>query len=282
MGSAMVKLESGPAWGDRLYYGVICIVIIGLGLWFIRDHYYGYPNKNRSEAAKIMKRELGIEQDPQQLRTDLTKHDFEAFQDARKASVEPTTITQLHEALGEPIHIKQEAAAGSSTHYFASLYGLATVPIRDGRVDVEAMGWQKWSKTKSEIDQQFYFAFIPFAVALLFGYYFIRAATLRASMDEEGLTYGGVRIPFAQMKSLRDYNPKGWIDLYYSPDGGSERKLRIDNQKIAKFSEIIDGICAAKGFENELAEHEAQQAAEDPDDESSAEDQSPEDDRASN
>lgn len=275
LGYAMTRLESGPAWGDRLYNGGICVGVFLFGMYFIYDHYIGYPSQNRREAAKVLKGQLGQDVDTETLRTDLSKSVFDAFQDARKSSPDPTSVAQLQEALGEPIHTKPESAAGSAMYYFASLYGLAEVPVRDARVDVEGMIWKKWKHTKDEIEQQFLFAFIPFAMALLFFYFFMKAALLRASMDDEALTYGGIRIPYERMTALKDYNPKGWIDLYYKVDEETERKLRIDNQKIAAFRPIIDMICEKTGFENELAQHEERMAAEDDEAFSGSDDQDP-------
>ena len=75
------------------------------------------------------------------------------------------------------------------------------------------------------------------------------------------MTYGNERIAFADMVSLRDYNRKGWVDLYYRA-GSQEKRLRIDNQKIAKFDEIIELICRKCGFENPVkAYHEAREAS---------------------
>lgn len=256
----MARLESGPAWGDRLYNGGVCLAVFLFGMYFIYDHYIGYPNQNRAEAVKVLNGLTSSEIDPESLRTDLTKPDYEVFKEDRKQSAEATTVGQLHEALGEPTHIKQELEAGSSMHYFASLYGMATVPIRDGRVDVIGMDWQKWKHTKHDIEGQFVWAFLPFTVALYFFYLFIRASLLRAVLDDEGLNYGGVKVPFDRMTALKDYSPKGWIDLHFDDEANTHRKLRIDNQKIAAFRPLVDAICEVKGFENEVAIHEEKMA----------------------
>ena len=258
----MTRLESGPAWGHRLYNGGICIGLFLFGLYFIYDHYVGYPAKNQAESERILKGQLGLDIDPATLGTDLTKPVFDQFKAERQNSSEPTSLAQLTAALGEPVHTTPGSQASAPMYYFASQYGLAEVPVPDGRVDVVGMDWKPWAKTKDQIDQQFTFAFIPFGLSLLFGYFFLRAALLRATMDDEALTYGRVRVPYSSMTSLKDYNPKGWIDLYYQADEGSQRKLRIDNQKIAAFRPIIDTICEKTGFENELAQYEEHLAAE--------------------
>ena len=82
------------------------------------------------------------------------------------------------------------------------------------------------------------------------------------------MTYGGQQIAFADMVALRDYSPKGWIDLYYKSNG-QEKKLRIDNEKIAKFDEIVAALCDVKGWKNEVAAY-AQDKAEQESDEQAA------------
>ncbi len=81
--------------------------------------------------------------------------------------------------------------------------------------------------------------------------------TLRVVIDEEGMTYAAKRIPFEAMTALRDYNRKGWVDLYYRTDAGQKR-LRLDNQKVAKFDEIAEVICQAKNFENPITAYHKQ------------------------
>jgi len=84
------------------------------------------------------------------------------------------------------------------------------------------------------------------------------------TIDDEGMVYDGQRIAFADMVSLRDYSPKGWIDLYYRV-GEREKRLRLDNEKVLRFDEIVDALCKAKGFRNEVreyAEEKARQKAE--------------------
>jgi hypothetical protein len=122
--------------------------------------------------------------------------------------------------------------------------------------------WRPWYKSKAEIEQQFYWAILPALPALYFLWRLYKSLTLRAVVDDQGLTYGGVQIPFDKMFALRNYSPKGWIDLYYKDEEDQERKLRLDNEKILKFDEIVAAICQAKGFPNEVIAYRERKARE--------------------
>ena len=124
---------------------------------------------------------------------------------------------------------------------FVSKYGQAQVTISHGRVNPAQIGWESWKKSKEEIRLQLYCALVALAFALFMFTRVYRAATLRAVIDDEGMTYAKRRVPLENMVRLCDYSRKGWVDLYYR-HGSQERKLRIDNQKVRKFDEIIDTL----------------------------------------
>lgn len=238
-----MKLESGPAAYDRNYYLIFLILCLGLGGYFVYDFKIGYPNKNREHAQKQLTPLLGADYDVSTLPPEPTKP---MFTDLIKTK--PDNAAAIHEKLGDPLTVRP-SESGETVEYFVSLYGMGVVPVVAGKPSVEKANWITWNKTKEEIQLQFWCALICFAVALYVLSRVYRAATLRAVIDDEGLTYGPKRIAFASMSRLCDYSPKGWVDLYYQ-HGPQERKLRIDNQKIRKFHEIVDALCEAKGFED--------------------------------
>jgi hypothetical protein len=265
VGVGVMRLESGPAAYERNYYAIFLLLCLGLGGYFIYDYTIGYPNKNLEEAQKRLAR---LPEPPDRLDVDNlpgepTKPTFDALFQAG-----PTDPEVVHQQLGPPYHIFREGRR--TVEYFASRYGLATVTVIGGRVDPKGMKWTTWYKTKEEIRLQLYCALAACAFGLYVLYRVYRAATLHAVIDAEGLTYGTRRIPFDAMRRLCDYNRKGWVDLYYEV-GGQERRLRIDNQKIRKFDEIIDALCEAKGFDDprppveEDEQTEEASPAEDPD-----------------
>ncbi|MFO0839027.1 MAG: hypothetical protein U1D55_10925 [Phycisphaerae bacterium] len=240
-----MRLESGPASGDRNYFLGATVVCLGMAVWFLYDGLRGWPAANLEAAGQQLAQLEGKPVDSSNLPERPYKGDYDAL-----LAKSPKSLEDVRAALGDPIHSK-ETAVGETTSYFASRYGLATVPSIGGHVDAARMNWKTWHKSHDDVVGQIYWALIPLALALYTGFRLIRAVTLRVQIDETGMNYAGRQIAFDAMTALRDYSAKGWIDLYYR-DGAGERKLRIDNQKVKRFDEIIAALCAAKGFQNPL------------------------------
>ncbi|MCA9244839.1 MAG: hypothetical protein KDA32_12835 [Phycisphaerales bacterium] len=249
-----MQVESGPATGDRNYYAILTLFFAAFLVWFVKDGVVGWPSKNITEARKLLVQYPIPDSVVAALETDEVpvKPDFEG---AKKAKL--GTVREVRERLGQPD--KSVEADGLATDYYVSKYGLGTVQSRAGAVTV--IDWQTWYKTKEEINAQFTFAGICGVIMLLPLYRLVRAMMVRATVDDNGLTYCGNPIPFSEMTSLRDYNKKGWVDLYYDRDG-AERKLRLDNVKVAKFDEIIDALCQAKGYADPRKVRAAEEPAE--------------------
>lgn len=277
-----MRLESGPAKGDPIYFTFVCIVCLGLFGWFLYDWQIGYPRANLEKAtgslSTVLAKEAGeIQNIVRALPPKPTKQDFERFEKHVEQSIKEAKLVPASEVfatLGEPTHRQTSgtgAGAGKYYAYIASQYGMASVLIRDGNIAVqlgennqlkpERLAWQTWYKTEREVQRQAWFALIPLVLGLYFLPRMVRAYTLKVTIDDEGMIYAGRRIAFADMTALRDYSPKGWVDLYHTAEG-EEKKLRLDNQKVAKFDEIVEVICQEKGFKNLVKEHAEQKARE--------------------
>lgn len=235
-----MRLESGPAAYDRNFNVAVALLGVFLGSWFLYDHYVGYANKNRKTAEQWLIPKIGKENIPAQLPD---KPDEDEFN--RLRAQEPSDPSKIREAWGEPSHIV--AGGNEIWHYYPSKYGAAYFPIVNNRVDLKRMLWVGWDHSRDDIQMQFYLAFVGYVFALYFLRRVYKAATLRVIIDDEGLVYAGRRVPFASMTKFTNYSKKGWVDLFYE-QGGQERKIRFDNQKVRKFDEIIDELCRAKGF----------------------------------
>jgi len=244
-------LESGPARADRNWHILRAVLFLGFAAWFVMDGAIRWPAKNRAEAEKLLQvapfnGRVRFDELPE--RPD--KEDFD-----RLVKSSPNKPEQVHAAFGQP------TLTDGTDQYFLSRYGYAKVPVKGGLVRPQDMVWRNWAKTRAEIRAQFYWAIVPIIPGLYFLWRLYKAATLRVVIDEQGMTYDKLRIPFEKMVALRDYNPKGWIDLYYESDRG-QKKLRLDNEKVKLFDEIVAAICAAKGFVNEVQEYRQRQASE--------------------
>ena len=252
-----MRLESGPALYDRMYFLGFLILCIGLGGYFYYDYTIGYPAENIEQAHKVLQPLLGSSLDTTTFPERPTKNDFDAM-----FAAQPATTTELHAHAGfeQPLFTRQADTSNETVEYHVSQYGYAPIKVAGTRVVASSLVWNTWFKTKEEIQLQFWFAMACAAVGLFALHRFYRASTLRAMIDDEGMTYGSQRIPFTAMNSLQDYSRKGWVDLYYG-EGDQRKKLRIDNQKILKFDEIITALCEAKGFEDPRPPAEEEEAA---------------------
>ena len=254
-----MTLKSGPAAMDRIYWSVVTVACLAFAAYFFYDGKWGYLKKNRAEAAQRLPALIERSIDQVELGDSPTQADFEKLKadvQELKASGRAGTPEQVHQALGAPVH-KRHEGPGRTVEYFVSVYGYAAVAINNDRVNPGGLVWTKWNKTKEEIRYQYYWGLIPLVIGLYAALRAYRAMTLQVVIDEEGMAYAGQRIPFEAMVSLRDYNRKGWVDLYYRTDAGQKR-LRLDNQKVAKFDEIAEAICQAKDFENPITAYHRQ------------------------
>lgn len=238
-------LESGPASRDRNYNIIFALVLVAFSGYFYYDGKWGYISKNREDARRFLAsfapKDAAF---PDEFGPTPDEPDYR-----RLAQVAPITIDQVRDTLKMRAQYTARGPAGETTaEYFVSDYGVITVPVNGERVAGEVK-WQPWAKSRSEIEAQFYWALAPLVLAAVFVSRVIRNLRLRVTIDEQGMTYAGLRISVANMRRLAEYSPKGLASLYYvERDGGPERRLRLDDQKVQKFDEIIDVLCRLKGF----------------------------------
>jgi hypothetical protein len=256
-----MRLESGPAAYDRNYNLVILVVSVFLGAYFLYDFRIGYPKKNLEAARKALTPLLGAENIPETFSEFPTKPDITALKErlTELSKTQPIEAADVYDALGQPLIAVRSPDGSEVVEYYVSQYGRAQVPVVRNRITPERIQWMAWDKSKEEIRLQLYCALIAFVFGLYMFTRVYKAATLRVVIDDDGMAYGKRRIAFENMVRLCDYSRKGWVDLYYKL-GPQERKLRIDNQKVRKFDEIIDTLCDAKGFDDPRPAAEAAEA----------------------
>jgi hypothetical protein len=244
-----MRIETRSPRGEIIYWLVVSLIPIGLALYFLYDWKIGYYAQNRAEAQKqgyLAGAPEVVDQAMQ--RSSPTDREFKDLKNSN-----PTSSEQVRARFGEPL-LTRTTDTGLLEERYASRYGVATVLSRNGLIASDSgLTWTDWKHTQSDIQAQLYWT-IP---CLLFLIWPLRrlmlALTMKASLDDEKLVYRGRVIRYEDMTDLKDYNPKGWVDLYYRRDGEAEpAMLRLDNQKIDAFNEIVETIAARKGFVNPL------------------------------
>lgn len=246
----MTRVESGPAKFERYYFLLIALALLGWGGWAVYDGSTGWLAVNRAKArAKLIS--LVPEERKAEVRSAASfgpRPDEKLFEQVRSAN--DRSIEAVREKFGAPFYTR--SASDGLTDYFVSDYGMVSVPYSSIGLDPRRMTWEAWYKSADEIFEQYYWAAAVGLVALYPLTRFYQAATLRVVLDERTLTYGKLTIGLPEITAVRDYNRKGWVDVYYRA-AGAEQKLRLDNQKVAKFRELVELLCKLKGFPNPLA-----------------------------
>jgi hypothetical protein len=244
-----MRVESGPARADRNWFLLVLGICILFSAWFLYDGAIGYVKNNRKEARRQLTPLVGEQNIPAVLGERPTKPDFDRVVEQR--ITEPARVREalLGDPDAAPFHVTHENAR--RIEYYVSDYGQAIVPIAGNRVLAGEMTWTKWDKTREAVRGQFAWALIPILFGLYVAYRVYKAVTLRVVVDDGGVTYAGQRIPLEQITAVKDYNRKGWVDMYYRR-GAQQRRLRLDDHKIERFADIVTAICGAKGYQNPL------------------------------
>lgn len=232
-----MHIESGPASGDRNTWIVVIVVCLGLSAFFFYDWKVRYPSHNQELAEQHL---ASLENAPsvEELRSTPTEAEVEKLRQAQ-----PDSPAAYRDAFGPPTHIKP--GRDELIEQYISQYGVLTVRSRGDQL-IEA-AWTGWKHSKEDIDNQFWWGLLPLAAALFFLVKLFRLRAFRATVDDNGLTYGGRRVAFADMVEWRNYNPKGWISLVYR-EGGSEKRMRLDSFRVKLFDEVIAAISQKKGW----------------------------------
>lgn len=254
-------LESGPALKDRLYNTIFMIALVAYAGWCYYDGTYRYFDLNRAEAKKTLTPLVGEGNIPATLGRAITR-DTQTFLRTRIPALDSPRAIQDALAVA-PIHEKRSADGQLEAQYYVSDFGMITVPVTHDSVDPAKIEFQKWKYEPLDLTMQFGMMYLVLVVAALFGWRALNGTLLRATIDEQELRYGKKRIPIKSIKRLSDYSPKGLVTLVFEDAAGRLQKLRLDDQKILKFQEIIDVICNLRGFADPRKKADA-----DPEDES--------------
>ena len=230
-----MRLESGAPRSSKTYWAAIVVVMLGVTAWFAYDWRSGYAKKNLKMAHKIlMDQGLLGESDSPPLTAEFTRRDFRDLE-----AEAPTSPSRVRSQFGQPFKVRSDMSGNAAEHY-VSRYGMITVEITNGRIT--RLLWTTWYKGKDAIDAQLYWACVPALAALFAVFKIFKTLSLRVTLDDAGMIYGGLRISYADMTAFTGYSAKGWVDLNHRA-GGDEKKLRLDNQRVDKYEEIIRAIC---------------------------------------
>lgn len=246
-----MPIQSGPTGERKVRSSLLFLMVLVFGLWFAYDGWIGYPGENYRENLD----QLPTEQ--RETTKDLRVYDSvnvdsssSANQVIKKFRGQPATVRSKLEALfgGPPSYETKDAM-----YYFGPAYRVIIPLDFDSTDDRNVLGR---ATEKSATDILFQKG-LGIGLLIFAAYLFIsvmRVRRTRLVLDESGLDYRGAEpITWESMRALdiSNFSRKGHVDLVYDIDG-TQRRLRLDEYHLEKFDEVIDEICARKGFENPL------------------------------
>jgi hypothetical protein len=244
-----MRIESGPTRERKIRTSLVFLMVAVFALWFAYDGWYGWPAENLRE---------NLEQIPSGPDRDRAM----AGRPVVYASVNADSLPAAEKACKQVGRAAQRAAletlyggppsveTPNAWYYFGPAY---RVVVGLDKIQPEAGGRATVHKDLDLAGQKFLaIALGGLSVYLL--WFTLNVRRTRLVLDDAGLTYRGKGpIAWDDMTSLdvSRFNDKGWVDLHYD-DHATPRKVRLDEYHLQAFDEVIDAICAHKGFENPL------------------------------
>ena len=235
-------IQSGPNAERKVRSALLFILVAVFAFWYAYDGWVGYAKNNLNDFLKT------IPAEQRQTAGDIRVYETVNEENILRLSKVKITIaddpeTAIGDILGGPPSLKTPDA-----WYYLGPAHTVRFEIRGGFPT--DLTFPKPPHTATDIRWQKNFAYGLFVLAGAALIYVIRVRMARARLDDAGLTLGGgPTVAWDSMKRLdtERFRKKGWVDLVH---GEPEETTRIDEYHYAKFNEIIEAICARKGFEN--------------------------------
>ncbi|HKQ48629.1 MAG TPA: hypothetical protein VJZ71_11210 [Phycisphaerae bacterium] len=246
-----MPIESGPTGERKVRSSLLFLMVLVFGFWFAYDGWIGYPGENYRENLEQLPADRGeANKDIRVYKTVNEESSLAANQLTKKYRGRPETIrSKLESLFGGPPSFETK----DTMYYFGPAYRV-TIPLDATRSDDQKVVGRATEKSATDIlfQKGLGIGLLIFAAYLLV--FVLRVRGTRLVLNEAGLQYcGRGPISWEAMRELdiSKFSRKGHVDLVYD-DNGSPRRLRLDEYHLEKFDEVIDEICARKGFENPL------------------------------
>jgi len=247
-----MTIESGVNRGTLIRFGLIFLMLVAFAAWFAWDGFVNYPRENLeaarqnfpepTESLPVANPAVTAEQ-AEQFKRQIENAQLPKFEEVKAVWGEPAW-------LGLDRSGEQKMPSGNRVAFFVGPYGWARVTIAgDSATTVE---WHPATYGRFDVLVQKIIAAVLLTVALVVLVWIVKMATERYVLDDEGLVLPGVgRVQWDQMLELdaSDFAKKGVIRLKYRDSAGGERQALLDENRIARFDEIVIALCEKKGWQ---------------------------------
>lgn len=249
-----MRIESGPTTERKIRNTLLTIMLAVFSAWFAYDGWAGYPAKNHEEflnqlpKAEREKAKSGPVY-PRLIHKEVNGKDhwLEATREAIAKGGASSGRKEIESLFGGPPSYE----AADAWYYYGHAVQIKIAVTHGEPGSVQA---QRSQKKDSDIFTQKLLAGSLGALLLYSIWFVVNVSRTHLVLDEAGLAYrsvGPIRWEDMQALDISRFARKGWAELVYN-DQGTQRRLRLDEYHLAKFDDVIDQICARKGFENPL------------------------------
>jgi hypothetical protein len=240
-----MRIESGPT-GERKVRTMLMLLMVGVfAVWFAYDGWIGWPGENTKEHLDQLPPEM--RKDAKLVLSDkVVPGKIEQVRDLIKGLDVSRQRKELTEFLGAaPIETPARWFFFGPTH----------------RIEIGVEGGRLQKAVDRDTARSHFSIWLQKALAVGLGvctffliWFVMRVRKTHVVLDDGGLSYNSIGpIAWDDMQALdiTQFAPKGYVELIYK-EHGAQRRLRLDEYHLALFDDIIDALCAKKGFENPL------------------------------
>jgi hypothetical protein len=255
-----MRIVSGLGQRTVMRLGFMFLLLAAFGAWFAYDGWITYPQRNVEAARQAFP--ASVEADPQPSPA-VTPGSAKALQPGPDKKV---TLADLRQQWGEPAYLG--SAGGTSTEqvaYFVGPYGFVRVTL-DGET-ASKVDWRDGPKVASDIAVQRLLGIGLGGASLIPLVLLLVQMSRKYVLDDQGLVMPGHgRIAYDQMTGIdvKEFSTKGIVRLAYRDARGQDATAVLDEEKIARFEEIIVALCERKGWPIEVEDEEEDAGAEKP------------------
>lgn len=246
-----MPIESGPTGERKVRSSLLFLMVLVFGLWFAYDGWIGYPGENyRENLEQLPSEQREAIKDIRVYESVNEESSLTANQLIKRFHGKPDTVrSKLESLFGGPPSFKTK----DTMYYFGPAYRVI-IPLDFNSTDDRRVLGRATEKSATDIlfQKGLGIGLLVFAAYLLF--FVLRVRRTRLVLNDSGLEYYGAEpVTWEAMQALdiSHFSRKGRVDLVYD-DHGTQRRVRLDEYHLEKFDEVVDEICARKGFENPL------------------------------
>jgi hypothetical protein len=249
-----MQIVSGLSQRTVTRLGFMFLLLGAFGAWFAYDGWVTYPQRNVEAARQAFPK--SVEAEPV-ANPAVTQESAMALQPKADKKV---SLADLRKQWGEPAYLGSASGSGTSAEqaaYFVGPYGFVRVSL-EGETATK-VDWRDGPKVASDIGVQRLLGIGLGGAALIPLVLLLVQMAGKYVLDDQGLVLPKVgRVAYDQMTGIdtTQLNKKGLVQLQYRDARGQAATAVLDEEKIARFEEIVAGLCEKKSWPIEVEPEE--------------------------